>query len=93
MLQLGGRYVISLPLEGHWKPSQQGIDDHNLSNRDTHVWKPTAAMLFDALHKANLTEFEIDLHELDSIRFRMKYTQGAKVGGFRPHAFVSGVKS
>jgi SAM-dependent methyltransferase len=88
----GFQFVISLPLEGHWKKRQAGIDDHDLSVADTHVWKPTAQDLWDALTEAGFTGFRIDLHELNTIRHRMQYTPGAQVKGFRPHAFVEGQK-
>lgn len=92
VLKSGGKFVISLPLEGHWKTGQSGIDDHNLDTRDTHVWKPTASMLWDALSEADFQEFSIDLYELNSIRHRMKYNKGATVRGFHPHAFIEGIK-
>jgi SAM-dependent methyltransferase len=88
----GGQLLISLPLEGYWKKRQSGIDDHNLSIADTHVWKPTAQDLWDTLTKAGFDDFRIDLHELNTIRYRMQYRPGTRVHGFRPHAFVDGNK-
>lgn len=92
VLKSGKPFVISLPLEGHWKKPQAGIEDHNLGNRDTHVWKPTAAMLWTALEEAGFSSFKISLYELDTIRFRQEYQKGDPVGSFRPHAFVEGTK-
>ncbi len=80
--------IISLPLEGHWKKPQAGIDQHNLNIQDTHVWKPNVTMLWKAIEEAGFSNFSIDLYTLDSIAFKTKYKLGDKVQGYRPHAFV-----
>ncbi len=87
-----GVFLISLPLEGHWKGIQCGIGDHNLDVQDTHVWKPNVVMLHDYLTKVFGNSFKIHLYELNSIKFKQIYKPGDAVRGFRPHAFVEGFR-
>lgn len=92
ILSLGGLFVASLPLEGHWKKPQEAID-HDFSVQDMHPWKPTAAMLWNALKEAGFSDFEIKLYTLDSIVFKQNYKLNDVVKGYRPHAFVKAIKT
>ncbi len=91
VLKPRGTVVISLPLEGHWKPPQAG-KNHNFNIQDTHVWKPTALMLHNELKKARFENFTIELCVLGGVAHKMNYKKGDKVSGFKPHAYVKSEK-